>query len=202
MAKHHDKQDGARGRRKKTPIDIFKEGAELSEESRVFSGTKPIAKTKASLDSKSLEVEVADISKELPLEVAEAAQKLVSSLGDKREDTKLSRSNKRPKKMEIEPHDNLDPATRMEVDRIWDKFSEGKIDASYAIVGETMIGQFIVDYDLLVETLVSYGFTITPVLEFIDEYNDRLKSGEIDGPLVMITAYKRRIHENVKPLNN
>lgn len=88
-----------------------------------------------------------------------------------------------------------DPA----VEQIWDFMGQGKIDISYACIGYTMDGKPVLDYDNFISLLVNLGFSIGPVLDFIDDFN-RHSQGQDTAPVIMISSNSSRIMADIEDI--
>lgn len=143
--------------------------------------TKPIAKMKASI-SKSI---LSDIEIEPHLKAGMDALD-----GTK---TSLKTPLKPSSPAEEDDHDPL-------VDDIWEQLGEENIDLSYASVGYVMTsGRMILDNDLLVSLLINYGYQISEILKFIDEFNEMGKEDD-KIPLVAVSSHMDRIYSEVEKL--
>lgn len=85
------------------------------------------------------------------------------------------------------------------IDDIWKHLGLGHIDISYACVGYSMDGRPILNHDEFVNLLINYGFKVTDVVPFIEEF---AKHGEKDNksPIVMFTANTSAIMTSIEPI--
>ena len=86
------------------------------------------------------------------------------------------------------------------IDHIWEHLSDGDIDLKYATVGYGFNGRPILDHDIFVNLLINYGFTIGPILDFIDDFNEVSMEDE-DFPLVMVNSHMSTIYQEVENLD-
>ena len=147
----------------------------------LLSHERPIAVGKISIAKKSLH------SIEIPAEKLSAFSSSNSKLGASPAPSKKSKaSSGSSEEMEV-------------VEDIWSNIDKGTVDVGYAIIGYTCTGRPILEHDVLVTLLISYGYKIDHVLAFIDDFNSM--SQEDDSfPIIMMNANVHNIYESVEPL--
>lgn len=159
----------------------------------------PLAKMKVSISSKS-------ISKlEVPKPIADADPSTFSL--DNLENVDISsksRSSRKDEKMK-KKHSSSSSKRRSKeemqaIDAIWKHLDNGSIDLKYAIVGYGFNGRPILDHDIFVNLLINYGFTIGPILDFIDDFNEVSIEDE-DFPMVMVNSHMTTIYNEVEHLD-
>lgn len=151
----------------------------------LLSGERPVAVGKVSIAKKSLH------GIEIPAEKLSA----ISSSG-----SKLSASTAPSKKKSKTPSGGLEEEMEV-VEDIWTNIDKGMVDVGYAIIGYTCTGRPILEHDVLVTLLISYGYKIDHVLAFIDDFNNM--SQEDDAfPIIMMNANVHNIYESVEPLSD
>ena len=84
-------------------------------------------------------------------------------------------------------------------EKIWKNLALGKINLYYAQVGVTFDDRPVIDHDLLVTTLVTYGFTVDNALDFIEDFVENTKDDML-GPIIMINSHMRDITQSIEPL--
>lgn len=84
-------------------------------------------------------------------------------------------------------------------DQIWRCMNRGKIDISYACVGYTYDGRPVLDHSSFVDLLINYGFMITDILPFIDEFAECAKDDDT-SPIVMTNINVARIVTEIEPI--
>ena len=85
------------------------------------------------------------------------------------------------------------------VEEVWRKLQDGSIDMSYACVGYSYDGRPVLEYNLVVDLLVQYGFKGDDVYKFIDEFAE-LSTKDGSSPIVMTNANTARMMVEVEPL--
>ena len=164
---------------------------------------KPVAKMKVSVSGKSI------TKLEVPRVIAFSGQSpfsaAASSISDNNEEeSSSSKSSKKSKsKDENKSSENKKMRSKEEVDaidHIWEHLSDGDIDLKYATVGYGFNGRPILDHDIFVNLLINYGFTIGPILDFIDDFNEVSMEDE-DFPLVMVNSHMSTIYKEVENLD-
>ena len=79
---------------------------------------------------------------------------------------------------------------------IWKNIGTGRIDLNYAVVGRSLDGQMIIDYDIFINLLMTYGYMIDDIMQFIDDFAD--KSTDVkNSPIIMINSHTARIMADV-----
>ena len=162
---------------------------------------KPVAKMKVSVSRKSitkLEVpRVIALSDPSPFSVA--ASSISDNDGEESSSSKKSKSKDEKKK--TSENKKLRSKEEAEaIDHIWEHLSDGDIDLKYATVGYGFNGRPILDHDIFVNLLINYGFTIGPILDFIDDFNEVSMEDE-DFPLVMVNSHMSTIYREVENLD-
>jgi hypothetical protein len=158
----------------------------------------PLARMKVSISNKS-------ISKlEVPKPIADADPSTFSldNLRDVYSSSK-SRSSRKDEKMKKRSSSSSKKRSKEEmqvIDAIWKHLGSGSIDLTYAIVGYGFNGRPILDHDIFVNLLINYGFTIGPVLEFIDDFN-AVSLEDNEFPIVMVNSHMEQIYKEVRPLS-
>lgn len=90
----------------------------------------------------------------------------------------------------------VDPDTRKVMDDIWKRIDREEISFWCAVVGYDQVsGRAILDEDIIVITLINYGYHIQYIVPFIDEYQEVLsKEG---GPIIMMDIKRDQVYSNV-----
>ena len=86
-----------------------------------------------------------------------------------------------------------------EVEAIWKNLGLGKIDISYACIGYTHDGRMVLLQDELISLLINYGFTIQPIMMFIDDFAENTREDD-SAPIIMYSANTAQIMTEVEPL--
>ena len=161
---------------------------------------KPVAKMKVSVSGKS--ITKLEVPRVIVLPGLSPFSAAASSIAD--EDGEESSSSKKTKsKDEKKTFENKKIRSKEEVeaiDHIWEHLSDGDIDLKYATVGYGFNGRPILDHDIFVNLLINYGFTIGPILDFIDDFNEVSMEDE-DFPLVMVNSHMSTIYGEVENLD-
>ena len=162
---------------------------------------KPVAKMKVSVSGKSItKLEVPRvIALSGPSPFSAAASSISGNNGEESSSSKKSKSKDEKKKTS----ENKKMRSKEEVeaiDHIWEHLSDGDIDLKYATVGYGFNGRPILDHDIFVNLLINYGFTIGPILDFIDDFNEVSMEDE-DFPLVMVNSHMSTIYREVENLD-
>jgi len=162
---------------------------------------KPVAKMKVSISGKSItKLEVPRvIALSGPSPFLAAASSISGNDGEESSSSKKSKSKDEKKKTS----ENKKMRSKEEVeaiDNIWEHLSDGDIDLKYATVGYGFNGRPILDHDIFVNLLINYGFTIGPILDFIDDFNEVSMEDE-DFPLVMVNSHMSTIYREVENLD-
>lgn len=152
----------------------------------LLSSERPVAVGKVSIAKKSLH------SIEIPAEklsaISSSSSKPSASTALSKKKSKTPSSGSEEEKMEV-------------VEDIWANIDKGMVDVGYAIIGYTCTGRPILEHDVLVTLLISYGYKIDHVLAFIDDFN--AMSQEDDSfPIIMMNANVHNIYESVEPLSD
>lgn len=151
----------------------------------LLSGERPVAVGKVSIAKKSLH------SIEIPAEKLSAISSSSSKLG-----ASTAPSKKKSKTPSSGSEEEMEV-----VEDIWTNIDKGMVDVGYAIIGYTCTGRPILEHDVLVTLLISYGYKIGHVLAFIDDFNNM--SQEDDSfPIIMMNANVHNIYESVEPLSD
>lgn len=161
---------------------------------------KPVAKMKVSVSGKSItKLEVPRvIALSGPSSFSAAASSISDNDGEESSSSKKSKS-----KDEKKTSENKKMRSKEEVeaiDHIWEHLSNGDIDLRYATVGYGFNGRPILDHDIFVNLLINYGFTIGPILEFIDDFNE-VSMEDDDFPMVMVNSHMSTIYNEVENLD-
>ena len=82
---------------------------------------------------------------------------------------------------------------------IWKNLGLGKIDISYACVGYTLDGRPVLSQDYFIDLLVNYGFNMSAIMLFIDDFAKHAKKDDI-SPIVMYSMNTARIMTEIKPI--
>ena len=161
---------------------------------------KPVAKMKVSVSGKS--ITKLEVPRVIVLPGLSPFSAAASSISD--DDGEESSSSKKTKsKDEKKTFENKKIRSKEEVeaiDHIWEHLSDGDIDLKYATVGYGFNGRPILDHDIFVNLLINYGFTIGPILDFIDDFNEVSMEDE-DFPLVMVNSHMSTIYGEVENLD-
>ena len=161
---------------------------------------KPVAKMKVSVSGKS--ITKLEVPRVIVLPGLSPFSAAASSISD--DDGEESSSSKKTKsKDEKKTFENKKIRSKEEVeaiDHIWEYLSDGDIDLKYATVGYGFNGRPILDHDIFVNLLINYGFTIGPILDFIDDFNEVSMEDE-DFPLVMVNSHMSTIYGEVENLD-
>ena len=161
---------------------------------------KPVAKMKVSVSGKS--ITKLEVPRVIVLPGLSPFSAAASSISD--DDGEESSSSKKTKsKDEKKTFENKKIRSKEEVeaiDHIWEHLSDGDIDLKYATVGYGFNGRPILDHDIFVNLLINYGFTIGPILDFIDDFNEVSMEDE-DFPLVMVNSHLSTIYGEVENLD-
>ena len=161
---------------------------------------KPVAKMKVSVSGKS--ITKLEVPRVIVLPGLSPFSAAASSISD--DDGEESSSSKKTKsKDEKKTFENKKIRSKEEVeaiDHIWEHLSDGDIDLKYATVGYGFNGRPILDHDIFVNLLINYGFTIGPILDFIDDFNEVSMEDE-DFPLVMVNSHMSTIYQEVENLD-
>lgn len=161
---------------------------------------KPVAKMKVSVSKKSItKLEVPRvIALSGPSPFSEAASSISDNDGEESSSSKKSKSKDEKK---ISENKKMRSKEEVEaIDHIWEHLSDGDIDLKYATVGYGFNGRPILDHDIFVNLLINYGFTIGPILDFIDDFNEVSMEDE-DFPLVMVNSHMSTIYREVENLD-
>lgn len=86
-----------------------------------------------------------------------------------------------------------------EVDRIWKNLNKEKINLEYACIGYSMDNRAVLDYNLMIDLLINYGFKINDILQFMDEFEDSTVNDN-EAPIVMISQKYSHIMTDIEPL--
>ena len=163
---------------------------------------KPVAKMKVSISGKSItKLEVPRvIALSGPSPFSAAASSISDNDGEESSSSKKSKSKDEKKKKTSENKKTRSKEEVEAIDHIWEHLSDGDIDLKYATVGYGFNGRPILDHDIFVNLLINYGFTIGPILDFIDDFNEVSMEDE-DFPLVMVNSHMSTIYREVENLD-
>jgi len=162
---------------------------------------KPVAKMKVSVSGKSItKLEVPRvIALSGPSPFSAAASSI--SDNDREESSSSKKSKSKDEKKKTSENKKMRSKEEVEaIDHIWEHLSDGDIDLKYATVGYGFNGRPILDHDIFVNLLINYGFTIGPILDFIDDFNEVSMEDE-DFPLVMVNSHMSTIYREVENLD-
>lgn len=188
MAKNKDSSGPSNKKRKKT---------ENSESFLTMFEMNPLlARMKASISENSLhDIEVEPSLKAGMLALDAMKEERTDRNSSKSDDAKHHATSNEEEKEEIRS-----PEVDEYVDDIWQQLSNSKIDLQYACVGYTFgTHRAILDNDLLVTLLITYGYPINAVVAFIDDFLEASKEAE-DAPILMTNSHVDRIYSDVKTL--
>ena len=110
----------------------------------------------------------------------------------------MAENNRRKPKKDRKSTQN---AEKKAIDDIWRHMGLGHIDISYACVGYSMDGRPILNHDDFANLLASYGFDISAVVQFIDDFAAS-STTDSKSPIVMFTTNTSAIMTDIKPLDN
>lgn len=116
-----------------------------------------------------------------------------------KEDDSSAKKKGRKSKKQLEETTNEDNKDSLVVNMIWKYLSLGKIDLSYASIGQTVDGRAILDYDILINMLMTYGLYIDDALAFIDDFVEQSKDAD-ESPIIMMNRYTTTIAQEIEPL--
>ena len=163
---------------------------------------KPVAKMKVSVSGKS--ITKLEVPRVIALSGLSPFSAAASSISDNDgEESSFSKKTKSKDEKKKKTSENKKIRSKEEVeaiDRIWEHLSDGDIDLKYATVGYGFNGRPILDHDIFVNLLINYGFTIGPILDFIDDFNEVSMEDE-DFPLVMVNSHMSTIYQEVENLD-
>ena len=162
---------------------------------------KPVAKMKVSVSGKSItKLEVPRVIALSGLSPFSAAASSISD-NDGEESSFSKKTKSKDEKKKTSENKKIRSKEEVEaIDRIWEHLSDGDIDLKYATVGYGFNGRPILDHDIFVNLLINYGFTIGPILDFIDDFNEVSMEDE-DFPLVMVNSHMSTIYQEVENLD-
>ena len=163
---------------------------------------KPVAKMKVSVSGKSItKLEVPRVIALSGLSPFSAAASSISDNDGEESSSSKKTKSKDEKKKKTSENKKIRSKEEVEaIDRIWEHLSDGDIDLKYATVGYGFNGRPILDHDIFVNLLINYGFTIGPILDFIDDFNEVSMEDE-DFPLVMVNSHMSTIYQEVENLD-
>ena len=163
---------------------------------------KPVAKMKVSVSGKS--ITKLEVPRVIALSGLSPFSAAASSISDNDgEESSFSKKTKSKDEKKKKTSENKKMRSKEEVeaiDHIWEHLSDGDIDLKYATVGYGFNGRPILDHDIFVNLLINYGFTIGPILDFIDDFNEVSMEDE-DFPLVMVNSHMSTIYQEVENLD-
>lgn len=170
-----DKPDSKKGRSKKQSLEVKTSPSALAS----LESAKPAARMRISPESKKIiSVDLSSCSRD--------------SLAGTKKKASTRSSLKRGK---------LDEFSIKVVEDIWKRISSGEVNLYYATVGYGLNERPILDYDILVNLLINYGYRIDDVMAFIDDFTS--VSAEDDTfPMLMMNSHVREIYEDVKHLED
>lgn len=161
---------------------------------------KPVAKMKVSVSGKS--ITKLEVPRVIALSGSSSLSVAASSISDNdEEESSSSKKSKSKDKKKTSENKKMRSKEEVEaIDHIWKHLSDGDIDLKYATVGYGFNGRPILDHDIFVNLLINYGFTIGPILDFIDDFNEVSMEDE-DFPLVMVNSHMSTIYREVENLD-
>lgn len=161
---------------------------------------KPVAKMKVSVSRKS--ITKLEVPRVIALSGPSPFSAAASSISDNdREESSSSKKSKSKDEKKTSENKKMRSKEEVEaIDHIWEHLSDGDIDLKYATVGYGFNGRPILDHDIFVNLLINYGFTIGPILDFIDDFNEVSMEDE-DFPLVMVNSHMSTIYREVENLD-
>ncbi len=161
---------------------------------------KPVAKMKVSVSGKS--ITKLEVPRVIALSGPSPFSAAASSISDNdREESSSSKKSKSKDKKKTSENKKMRSKEEVEaIDHIWEHLGDGDIDLRYATIGYGFNGRPILDHDIFVNLLINYGFTIGPILDFIDDFNEVSMEDE-DFPLVMVNSHMSTIYREVENLD-
>lgn len=161
---------------------------------------KPVAKMKVSVSGKN--ITKLEVPRVIALSGPSPFSAAASSISDNdREESSSSKKSKSKDEKKTSENKKMRSKEEVEaIDHIWEHLSDGDIDLKYATVGYGFNGRPILDHDIFVNLLINYGFTIGPILDFIDDFNEVSMEDE-DFPLVMVNSHMSTIYREVENLD-
>ena len=96
---------------------------------------------------------------------------------------------------------NCDVTITPGTESLWKNLALGKINICYAQIGITFDDRPVIDHDLLVTTLVTYGYPVDTALDFISDFIEQTKDDN-SSPIIMINSHMQDITQCIEPLEN
>ena len=120
---------------------------------------------------------------------------IVKNIKQEMELNKMAGKKQRRGKKNIE---NDQSATVIDM---WKNVGTQRIDLNYAAIGRSLDGRLIIDYDIFINLLMTYGYMIDDIMEFIDDFAEK-SSNVPNSPIVMISTHTARIMAEVPNIVN